>query len=181
MDRSLLLAARDGNSRARNAVARWLFGQFLAVHQHRPVDDLHELVQATSAEIFEKFERAPDDPVAFRVWALKFAGMRALAIKRDRERERAWVPCRSPSHTPAESASVSVFGPLFDMEELQLVIEHAHQLRPIYRNAILHVLDGGDYKSLAASEGTTAGTAARRITVATTKVRLSIEAARRRT
>lgn len=179
MDRSLILAARNGDPRARNAVARWLFGQFIAVHQRRPVDDLHELVQATSAEIFEKFERAPDDPEAFRAWALAFAGMRALAIKRDRIREQAWVPCRSPSHTPAESASVSVFGPLFEIEERQLLINHAQRLRPIYCTAILHVLDGGDYKSLAACEGTTVGTAARRISVAITKVRLSIEAARR--
>jgi hypothetical protein len=72
---------------------------------------------------------------------------------------------------------VSVFGPLFEIEERQLVINHAQRLRPIYCTAILHVLDGGDYKSLAASEGTTEGTAARRISVATTKVRLSIDAA----
>ncbi len=137
-------------------------------------------MQECVTEIFEKLAKAPnDDPVAFRDWALKFAGMRARALKRDRDRELARVPCRSPSQTPAESASVSVLGPLLDNEERQLVFDHAQQLQPIYRNAILHVFGGGDYKSLAASEAVAEGTAARRITIATTKVCRSIAANRR--
>jgi DNA-directed RNA polymerase specialized sigma24 family protein len=180
MDRSLIHAARNGDSRARDAVARWLYAELSAVHRHRPHEQFDELMQEAVTEIFEKLAKAPDDdPVAFRAWALRFAGMRARALKRDRDREHDRVPCRSPSHSPAESASVSVLGPLLDIEERQLVIDHAQQLQPIYRNAILHVLDGGNYKSLAATERVPEGTAARRITIATTQVRLSIEAARR--
>ena len=130
------------------------------------------------AEIFSQLSDAPDDPTVFRGWALQRAGMRARAIRRDTNREQARL-ADSPPHPPAESPSVSVMGPLVDAAERELIRHHAQRLQPIHRAAIMHALDGGDYKSLAASEGIPEITAWKRLRRSEALVRQAIEMDRR--
>lgn len=178
MDRSLLDAARNGDPRARDALGRWLFRELVIFfkRQQHPVS-IEELVQASATEIFATLSTAPDDPQLFRGWVLERAGMRARAIRRDTHREHARIG--GPPHTPAESPSVSVMGPLFRLEKRELVLDHAQRLQPMYRTAVMHVLDGGDYKSLAVSEGIPEITAWARLRKATELVRRSITEQRR--
>jgi DNA-directed RNA polymerase specialized sigma24 family protein len=179
MDRSLLDAIRNEDPRARKAFARWLTGELRTFYERRPHPvPIEDLIQASATEIFATLSAAPDEPTAFHNWVLERAGMRARAIHRDTHREHARL-ADSPPHSPAESPSVSVIRPLSDAAERQLVLEHAQRLRPIFRTAIMHVLDGGDYKSLAASEGIMEATAASRISRATVQVGQSIQADRR--
>jgi DNA-directed RNA polymerase specialized sigma24 family protein len=76
---------------------------------------------------------------------------------------------------------VSPEKPLVEAAERELILDHAERLRPIFRTAIMHTLDGGDYKSLAASEGIPEGTAWDRLDRATTLVGRSIKVVHRRT
>ena len=141
-------------------------------------DRVNELIQATAVDIFKKLAMAPDDPELFRGWVHSFAGMKARESTRDRGRERARAGL-CPGDVPLESPSSTVLGRLLDEQQRRLVIEHAQLLRPVYCRALLHVLDGGDYKSLAAREGIPEPTAWTRISRAVVKVRRSIQAARR--
>jgi DNA-directed RNA polymerase specialized sigma24 family protein len=179
MDRSLLDAARNGDQRARNALGRWLLAELWTLYQRRrqpvPIEDL---IQASVTEILSQLSDAPHDPASFRIWVLGRAGMRAKSIRRDTYREWERI-VGAPLRSPAESPSVSVTGSLFAAEELQTILDHAQRLRPIYHTAIMHFLDGGNYKSLAASEGIAMSTAYHRVSRAVELVQRSIEAHRR--
>jgi DNA-directed RNA polymerase specialized sigma24 family protein len=182
VDRDIIRAARDGDPHARDLLGLWLedelHGFFAKAFKQR--EQVGELIQDTVADIVHKLALAPDDPDAFRTFVRGFAGMQAHESTRDRKRERAHAAMLQAKHTPpAESASASLFDPLLAEEQRQLVIEHAQRMRPVYRTAILHVLDGGDYKSLAAAEGVSRKTASSRISYAIEVVGRSIERARR--
>ena len=168
-----------GDPRARDVFGRWLTGELRKFYERRshpvPIEDL---IQTSATEIFATLSAAPDEPAAFHNWVLERAGMRARALSRDANREHQRI-ADSPPHSPAESASVSVWQPLVQATERALILDHAQRLRPIFRTAIMHVLDGGDYKSLAASEGIAEATAATRILRATMQVNQLIEAERR--
>lgn len=181
MDRDIVQAARQGDPRAWNALGLWLDAElrayFAATHRRERVGDL---VQAALVDVLGKLALAPDDPELLRNFVHSFAGTEIKELARDqgRELERA-AALRQEPHTPAESPSVTVFGPLLDEQRRQLMIEHAQCLGPILRDAILHVLDGGDYKSLAVRCGITENAAATRISRAIARASCSVEAARR--
>lgn len=69
--------------------------------------------------------------------------------------------------------------PLFDAAERELALHHAQRLQPIHRDAVMHVLAGGDYKSLAAREGIPEITAWKRMRRSEALVRQAIEMDRR--
>jgi DNA-directed RNA polymerase specialized sigma24 family protein len=163
-------------------MAKWLGDELLAIFANGrwPADRVSELVQDTVADIFHKLEKSPDDPELFRGWVHSFAGTEILTSKRDRRRQKALlVELRARGRTPIVSAGATMVDPLIDEQQRQLAIQHALRLRTRYRNAFLHVLDGGDYKSLAAGEGISEGAAAGRISYAAKLVRRSIQAHRR--
>jgi DNA-directed RNA polymerase specialized sigma24 family protein len=181
VDSSTIRRARDGDPRARTALASWAYDElrtFFASIFKQP-ELASELIQKAVSQILGKLSLAPDDPDLFRGFVRGLGGLTARGSTRDRGRELARFTDRDVAHVPAESTSATLFGPLLQEERRQLVIEHAQLLRPAHRAALLHVLDGGDYKSLAASEGILETTAASRISFATMKVGRSIEAARR--
>jgi DNA-directed RNA polymerase specialized sigma24 family protein len=182
MDSRMVRRARDGDPRARKALGSWLHHELIAFFgkgKFKESDRVSDLIQETVVDVLAKLAEAPDDPDAFRRWVHSFAGTEVRTVDRDRDREhgRANLRARGPTPPPL-SASASVLGPLIDEQQRAMLIEHARQLRPVYRNALLHVLDGGDYKSLAASEGIPVGTASSRLDYATKMVGRSIEAAR---
>ena len=180
MDRTLLQAALNGDLRARDAVlGRWLIDELSEFFKGDRAGETDDLVQASALEIIRMFANAPADPAAFRTWVLGYAGTRAKATKRDSRREHARVQHRSPGHTPAESPTATILRPLLENGKRQLLIDHAEQLQPIYRYAILHVLDGGDSKSLAESAGVARHTARRRLRKAAQLVSRSIKIKRR--
>lgn len=182
MDQTLLEAAHRGDKRARDAVlGRWLIGELRALFKDDRAGQIDDLVQASALEIVKQFASAPKHPDEFRTWALGRAGTRAWATKRDIRREQDRVQYRSPPHTPAqmETPTASILRPLLEMGERQLVIDHAQTLEPMYRDAILHVLDGGNAKSLAVSEGVPGRTARYRLRRAAKLVRRSIRVSRR--
>lgn len=182
MDRTLLQAAHRGDPRARDAVlGRWLLDVLSEFFKDDRAGETDDLVQASAAEIIGEFADAPADPAAFRVWVLGRAGTRAKAIKRDIRRKQDRVQHQSPGQSPAESPTAAILRPLLEIGERQLVIDHAERLQPIYRHAILHVLDGGDSESLAASAGVARQTARRRMRKAARLVRRSIKQVNRRT
>jgi DNA-directed RNA polymerase specialized sigma24 family protein len=180
MDRDIGQAARAGDPHATNAWGSWLCSELRTffADSKRPQQD--DLIQEALVDILRKFALAPDDLELLRDFARSFAGTEVLEYKRDHGRGLARAAAlRQEPHTPAESPSSSVLGPLLDAQRRQLMIEHAQRLRPILRDAFLHVLDGGDYKSLAIRYGIPEQTAASRISRATAKVSCSIEADRR--
>jgi DNA-directed RNA polymerase specialized sigma24 family protein len=181
MDSSTIRRAREGDPRALKVLGSWAHGELLAFFTTRfkERDLVSEWIQQAVSEILGKLALAPDDPELFRDFVRGFGGTTALGSTRDRGRELARFTDQDAEHIPAESASATLFGPLLQEQQRELVIEHAGLLRPVHRSALLHVLDGGDYKSLAASEGINQKTAASRISFATMKVRESIQAARR--
>jgi DNA-directed RNA polymerase specialized sigma24 family protein len=171
VDGDIIRAARAGDSDARDELADWLLEE-LSMYFVSERGELDELIQETVLDIFRKLARAPDDPDAFRRFVHSFAGIEALTSTRERMREH---PRVVEPRTPAESPSAIVL----TEQQRQLVIEHAQRLPPVYCRAVLHVLDGGDYKSLAASEGIFPGTAANRISHGIAKLRRAVAAARR--
>ena len=180
MDRDIVRAAREGDPHAKRVLGSWLYVElraFFADSKHpERVDDL---IQEALVDIIDKLEHAPDDPELLRKRVHSFAGTEVLTSTRDEAREFAFAAAlRQEPHTPAESPSASVLAPLLDEQRRQLVIEHAQRLRPIHRDALLHELDGGDYKSLAASDGIPESTAWARLKKATQLVHASIEAHR---
>jgi DNA-directed RNA polymerase specialized sigma24 family protein len=177
MDRELVQAAREGDPHAKDALGSWLYSELQAFFADSKRPERADLIQAAVVDILQKLALAPDDPELLRDFAHSFAGMEVLECSRDQGRELARVAAlRQEPHTPAESPS-SI---LLDEQQRQLVIEHAQRLRPILRDAILHVfVHGGDYKSLAASEGIATSTAATRIFRAIEKVGCLIEEDRR--
>lgn len=183
MDGATIRHARDGDPRALRALGSWLHLELLAFFtkgKFKHTDRVNDLIQETVSDVLKKLaDDAPDDPDKFRGWVHSFGGTEILTIEREREREHARADLCPRGNTPAISASASVLAPLIDEQQRQLLRQHAQQLPTVYRNAILHVLDGGDYRSLAASEGIPEGTASSRLSYATERVRRSIEAARR--
>lgn len=170
----VIRSARAGDSYARDELAVWVVDElterFAAQADRYRIDDL---IQETALDVFKKLELAPDEPVAFRGFVHSFAGTEVVTATRKRMRERRRVV--EPPMPPAESPSaVALVG-----QQRQLIIEHAQRLQPIFCRALMHVLDGGNYKSLAASEGIPEGTASGRITQAGHLVCRSIEADRR--
>lgn len=139
----------------------------------------HDLIQTCATEILSKLSTFPDDPAAFRKRVLEFSGMRAKAVCRDRRRDRVRIVLRrSPDDTEGESPS-TIMALLLEAERRELAIQHAERLEPIYRTAFFHVLDGGDYRSLAVAENLPLGTAWRRVDKATELVQRSLELNRR--
>jgi DNA-directed RNA polymerase specialized sigma24 family protein len=177
MDRNLLRAARNGDRRAYEALGRWLFAELAVFFERHPAHEIDELIQETTTEILGSLSSAADDPVAFRDFVRGFAGTRALTRRRDAARDHERITLGS--HPAIESPSVTILGPLIDAVERQLVMEHAQRLRPIFRDAILHLLDGGTYRSLAASKNIPEQTAWSRVERATELVSRSIGLARR--
>jgi hypothetical protein len=180
MDSSVLRAAREGDPRALDVVGRWWYSELRAFFLERfPPNEARELIQEASKDIMTKFAtHGSDDPDAFRAMVLSFAGTLAHAATGERKRVYA-RDAKLRARSPTVFASTSLWRRVDAARKRQQVIEHARRLRTIYRNALLHVLDGGDYRSLAATEGIPVGTASRRLTQATKLVCQSIEAARR--
>lgn len=180
MNRDLVQAAREGDPHAKDALGSWLYAELRSFFADRNPERVGDLIQEALVDLLDKFALAPDDPELLRNFVHSFGGMEVRESTRDQGRELGRAAAlRQEPHTPAESPSASVFGPLLNEQQRQLVIEHAQCLRPIFRDAILHVLDGGDYKSLAIRCGITKQTAATRISRAIAKVSCSIEADRR--
>lgn len=182
LDSSIIRRARDdGDPGAREVLVLWAYGEllsFFATRFKRP-DLVNEFAQQAVSELLGKLALAPDDPERFRGFVRGFGGTTARESNRDRGRELERLTDQDVGHMPAESASVTLFGPLLHEQQLQLMIEHAQLLWPVHRRALFHALDGGDYKSLAASEAIPEGTAASRMSFAIMKVLQSIEAARK--
>jgi DNA-directed RNA polymerase specialized sigma24 family protein len=181
MDRYIVQAAREGDPHAKDALGSWLDAELRAFFaDSKGRERVDDLIQDALVDIVDKLALAPDDPELFRSFVHSFAGMEVRESSRKRGRELARAAAlRQEPHTPAESPSASVLGPILNEQQRQLVIEYAQRLRPKYCRALLHVLDGGDYKSLAASEGINESTAASRISYATAGLSRSIEADRR--
>jgi hypothetical protein len=186
MDRSLLDAVRNEDPRARKVLARWLLDELRRFYERRthPVS-IDDLIQESMTEIFATLSAAPDEPAPFENWVFERAGMRAKALSRDAHREQERIANNppqiddNPPHLLAESPTASILRPLLENGKRQQVIDHAQQLRPIYRHAILHVLGGGDSKSLAASAGVPRHTARRRLRKAAELVNRSIKVVNR--
>jgi DNA-directed RNA polymerase specialized sigma24 family protein len=180
MDRSLLRAAREGEPRALDAVGRWWYSELRTFFSERfPPNEARELIQEASKDIMAKFAtHASDDPDAFRAMVLSFAGMLAHAARGERQRVYA-RQAKLRDNPPSMNADPSLSRQLDAAQQRQKLIEHARRLRTIYRDALMHALDGGDYRSLAASKGIPEGTASRRLTHAKKLVARSIEGARR--
>jgi DNA-directed RNA polymerase specialized sigma24 family protein len=181
MDPETLGRARRGDVDARKILGVWLHRElrgFFARGFKEP-DFIGDVIQDAVSDILRDLEHAPDDPALFRRWVYSYAGIEALTNKRDRRRELARADLHERQDAPAMSASETVVRPLIDEQQRRLVIEHAQRLRPVYCRALMHVLDGGDYRSLAETERIGRGTASSRIAYAAKIVRRSIEAARR--
>jgi DNA-directed RNA polymerase specialized sigma24 family protein len=180
MDRDIVQAAREGDPHAKAALGSWLCSELQAFFADSKRPEKDDLIQAALVDILKKLALAPDDLELLRDFVHSFAGMEVRESTRDQGRALGRAAAlRQEPHTPAETPSVSVLGPLLDQQRLQLVIEHTQCLRPIFRDAILHLLEGGDYKSLAVRYGIPEPTAATRISRAIAMVSSSIEAARR--
>jgi DNA-directed RNA polymerase specialized sigma24 family protein len=177
LDRNLLQAARNGDPRAYEALGRWLVAELAVFFERHPAHEIDDLIQETATEILGSLSSVADEPVAFRDFVRGFAGTRTLTRRRDAAREHERITLGS--HPAIESPSVTILGPLLDAVERQLVIDHAQRLRPIFRKAILHVLEGGSYRSFAVSENIPAPTAWRRLNRAIELVGRSIRLARR--
>jgi DNA-directed RNA polymerase specialized sigma24 family protein len=177
VDRNLLQAARNGDRRAYEALGRWLFAELAVFFKRHPAHESDELIQETTTEILGSLSSAADDPVAFRDFVRGYAGTRSLTRRRDAARDHERIVLGS--HPAIESPSVTILGPLIDAIERQQVIDHAQRLQPIFRDAILHVLDGGTYRSLAASKNIPEQTAWSRVERAIELVSRSIDLARR--
>jgi DNA-directed RNA polymerase specialized sigma24 family protein len=177
MDRNLLQAARNGDPRAYDALGRWLLAELALFFARHPAHEIDDLIQETTTEILGSLSSAADDPVAFRDFVRGFAGTRTLTSRRDAARDHERITLGS--HPAIESPSVTILGPLIDAVERELLIDHAQRLRPIFRDAILHVLDGGTYRSLAASKNIPERTAWSRLQRAIELVSRSIGLARR--
>lgn len=177
MDRNLLQAARNGDPRAHDALGRWLVAELAVFFERHPAHEIEDLIQETATEILGSLSKSADDPVDLRDFVRGFAGTRTLTTRRDAAREHERITLGS--HPASESPSVTILGPLLDAIERQLVIDHAQRLAPMFRDALLHVLDGGNHRSLAASENIPVPTAWRRVDRAIELVNRSIRRARR--
>lgn len=182
MDSETLRRARDGDRQASRVLGAWLYRELLDyfVGGASPDERVSELIQKAVIDVLEDLAIAPLDIDLFRDHVHSYAGMELLTDQRDRARERRRAELRAElGPAPAGSASGTVVRPLIDEEQRQLVRVHVDRLPIVYRNALWHVLDGGDYKSLAVHEGIRDTTAASRISYAIKLLECSIEAERR--
>jgi DNA-directed RNA polymerase specialized sigma24 family protein len=178
VDRSRLHAALNGDPDARAELGRWIHRELHSFFATFPRVARQDLIQDTAKVMFEKFDRAPDDPELFRRWMLKTAAVQARAGRgrKRRDHERA---AKLQQHVALQTPTATL---LFKMrlrsEQWKLIAEALERLPANLRSALEHHLAGRDRKSLAQSRGISVATADWLIWKATDVLRRMIHAAR---
>lgn len=179
MDRDTLQALRAREPQAAEAFVEWFCDEFIPfLSSHFDRGHVDDLLQNTLTEVLAKLgtDDMPVEPVAFRKWVYGFAWNKVRAAARDPFRRLArqakLMNAPLPEHPPGPESSTA------EAELVELIRRGIVELPDIYRQAIEHVLDGGDYRSLAENEMLDEGTARRRIWEARKRLRLIVQAMR---
>lgn len=161
--RESLRAARGGDRRAYNEVARWLTQELIAYYdyQGRSRDETHELCQTAAVRIIEKFERAPEDPEVFRAWVRAFAenvGKEHISRRQRHNRKQAAARCQPPRTPPRRPDSVLAFQRL-----LAWVRGELSKIPTPYRDTLRLMLEHESHGEVADALDIPEGTVRRRV------------------
>jgi hypothetical protein len=161
MQRSRLKAALAGDVDAQVELAHWMTYELLAFFRARklPSGELDDLVQATVAELVEKWNDAPDDPVRFRRWMVGFAKMQARRFVPREQRQRERAARLRDRVSPRTSTAALMFEERLRSKQRKLLAWAIERLPDNLRDAIEDHLAGRGHKSLARARGVTMGTA----------------------
>lgn len=156
-------AARQGKRNAEVKLHRWMRALLMPYFQrYFKVWHCHDLLQETEMDVFKKLDKAPHDPNLFRGWVYGFAWNEVRALLRKTRREGRWVLLPgSPEPVPPQAPGPETR--LRNQEISELVWRCADELTDNHREAISHVLDGGNYRTLAEAAGISQEAARKRI------------------
>lgn len=175
----IVQAAREGDREAEDELAKWML-RLLMPYFKRYFDCMRseELFQETAADVFKDLRKAPDDPTLFRDWVYGYAWNEVRELRRKAKARRIRVlkggcPEPEPPRAPGPEST------LRDREYNAVAWRCMPQLPDIYRDAILHAVDGGSYRTLAVAAQIAEGAARQRIHEARRRLRELIREARR--
>jgi RNA polymerase sigma factor (sigma-70 family) len=181
VDRDTLRALREGKREGQDAFANWFCDEFIPFFSsyidRGQVDELiQNTFRAVLARLASPTSRIPVEPDEFRRWVYGFAwkeiGTAARNPRRALARQRKLMFAPLPEHPPGPETNMA------KAELAELIERGIPELPIIYREAIEHVLDGGDYKSLAEFDQITESTARQRIYEAKKRLQMIVRAMR---
>jgi RNA polymerase sigma-70 factor (ECF subfamily) len=174
-------AARERDREAQDELGIWL-RHLLMPYFKRYFSHWHseDLLQETSVDVFKKLaDEAPDDPTEFRDWVYGFAWNEVRDfLRKSRLRGKQGVLLYGREPEPPKGPEPGPETILRNKEINAIAWRCMERLPDIYRDAVLHVVDGGSYRTLAVAAQISEGAARKRIHDARKQLRTLVRKAR---
>ncbi len=173
-------AAREGDRAAKDKLAVWMM-RLLMPYFKQYFNDMRsmELFQETAADVFKNLrKKSPEDPTLFREWVYGYAWNEVRELRGKAKALRIRVlkggcPEPEPPRGPGPETTLR-------NKERNAIASRCVELLPdVYRDALLHVADGGTYRTLAVAAQISEGAARKRIHDARSQLRTLVRKARR--